>query len=195
STAPQDSCADWCVDRRGRAPRSRWRESNSGRADSSPRSRLTCHSFRTRSRELGIDLAVASTDVLPPPCPQHMFTSILSESLPCPFVEGQLRERIGQFSRISRTHARSRRLRNQFPQSREVGDDDRSCQPHGFNGLDRSDQTTYRLILPRDNDSVERELILNRLPLRHPSGEDRVVAEHSGSFTQLRQSDTVSGDE
>src|SRR5699024_11354335 len=64
-----------------------------------------------------------------------------------------------------------------------------------LNGLDRSDQTTYRLILPRDNDSVERQLILNRLPLRHPSGEDRVVTEHSGPFTQLRQSDTVAGDE
>src|SRR5699024_7531370 len=126
---------------------------------------LSFHSLGIRSRELGIDLAVTSTDVLPPPCPQHMFTSILSESLSRTIIAGQLRKDRGQFSRSLWSHAHPCRLRHEFAQGRKVGDDNRSGQPHGLDGLDRSDQTADRLVLPRDNDSVERQLILNRLGL------------------------------
>src|SRR5699024_559618 len=189
------SCAGCCVDRREVGLRSICRVSSSGRAGSSPRAGLSSPSLGIRSRELGIDLAVASTDVLPPPCPQHMFTSILSESLSRTIIAGQLRKGRGQFSRSLWSHAYSYRMRNEFPQGREVGDDDRSGQPHGLNGLDRGDQSAYRLVLPRDNDSVERQLILNRLGLGDTPGENRLVAEHGRAFPQFGQSDAVPGDE
>src|SRR5699024_6743820 len=153
------------------------------------------HSSRITPHELRIDLPISSSDFLPPASCKNVCSSIVSESCPRGVIAGKLGQQFREFQWVLRLCRQACTVRNQFPQCRQVGDDNWSRKAHCFDRFDRSDQTTDRFVLARHDDGVECELVLNCLGLGDPSGEDSVLPQSCCTLPQFRQRDSVADDE
>ncbi|KZE17226.1 hypothetical protein AVW13_14165 [Brevibacterium casei] len=85
--------------------------------------------------------------------------------------------------------------RHEFPQCRQIADYHRSAESHSFNWFDRSHQSADRLILARDDDSVERQLVFDCFSCRYATDEHSILTEMFSLLSESGQCDAVAGDE